>query len=65
MLLGVGLVKLFKGEYASTIIMTIKKNIFGNWIKRHMCGDYYLVNNTTHLYKYAMPLLEEIFDTFG
>ncbi len=29
-LLGVGLVKIFKGGYASTIIMTIKKNIFGN-----------------------------------
>jgi hypothetical protein len=29
-LLDVGLVKLFKGECASTIIMTIKKTIFGN-----------------------------------
>jgi hypothetical protein len=30
MLLDVGLEKRFTGEYASTIIMTIKKNIFGN-----------------------------------
>jgi hypothetical protein len=29
-LLDVSLVKLFKGEYASTIIMKIKKNVFGN-----------------------------------
>ncbi len=28
--LGTSLVELFKGKYASTIIMPIKKNIFGN-----------------------------------
>jgi len=30
-----------------------------------MCGDYHLVNKWTHLDKYAMPLLEEIFDGLG
>jgi hypothetical protein len=32
------------------------KYIFGNWIKRYLCGDYHLVNKHTHLEKYAMPL---------
>jgi hypothetical protein len=27
-----------------------------------MCRDYHLVNKWTHLEKYAMPLLKEIFD---
>ncbi len=30
-----------------------------------MCGDYRLVNKCTHSNKYAMPLLEEIFDALG
>jgi hypothetical protein len=36
-LLDVGLVKLFKGEYASTIIRSTRKDIFGNWIKDLAC----------------------------
>jgi hypothetical protein len=55
------LVELFRGEYASTIMMLAKKDIFGNWIECLMCGDYHLVNKWTHLNKYDMPLLEEIF----
>jgi hypothetical protein len=42
--------------------MPTKKDIFGNWIKRYMCGDYCLVNKHTHLDKYTMSLLKEIFD---
>jgi hypothetical protein len=30
-----------------------------------MCGEYRLFNKCTHLNKYAMPLLEEIFDALG
>jgi hypothetical protein len=63
-LLNVGLVELFSNEYVSTIVMPTKKDIFGNWIKHYMCGDYYLVNKHTRLDKYAMPLLKEIFDGF-
>jgi hypothetical protein len=63
-LLIVGLMKLFSNEYASTIVMPTKMDIFGNWIKHYMCGDYYLVNKHTCLDKYAMPLLKEIFDAF-
>ncbi len=37
-LLNAGLVKLSKSEYASTIVMLTKKNIFGNWIEHHVWG---------------------------
>jgi hypothetical protein len=30
-----------------------------------LCGDYHLVNKWTHLNKYVMPLLKEIFDAFS
>jgi hypothetical protein len=43
-LLDANLVELSRGEYASTIVMPTKKDIFGNWTKWHMCGDYHLVN---------------------
>jgi hypothetical protein len=45
--------------------MPTKKYIFGNWIKHRMCGDYCPVNKWTCSDKYAMPLLEEIFDSLG
>jgi hypothetical protein len=64
-LLDVGLVELFKGEYASTIMMLVKNDIFGNWIERCMCGDFHLVNKRTYSNKYVMPLLEEIFNALG
>jgi hypothetical protein len=38
-LLYVSLVELFRGQYVSAIVMLAKKDIFGNWTKRHMCGD--------------------------
>ncbi len=37
-LFSVGLVELFRGEYALTIVMLAKKCIFGNWTKRYMWG---------------------------
>ncbi len=64
-LLDVGLVELSRGEYALTIVMLAKKDIFGNWIKRCMCGDYCSMNKHTCSNKYAMPLFEEIFDALG
>jgi hypothetical protein len=45
--------------------MLAKKYIFGNLTKHRMCGDYHLANKHTHLEKYAMPLLQEIFDALG
>jgi hypothetical protein len=64
-LLDVGLVELSRGEYVSTTMILAKKDIFSNWTKRHMCGDYHMVNKWTHLNKYAMPLPKEIFDVLG
>jgi hypothetical protein len=43
-LLEVGLVELSHGEYASTTIMSAKKNVHGNYTDRHMCGDYRPIN---------------------
>jgi hypothetical protein len=43
-LMDVGLVELSKGQYALTMIMQAKKNIFGNWIEHYMCGEYCSVN---------------------
>ncbi len=43
-LLDVSLVELCKDEYASTIVMPVKKDIFGNWIEHRMCGDYHQMN---------------------
>ncbi len=42
--------------------MPPKISIIGNWIKCCMCGDYHLVNKSTHSNKYVMPLSKEIFD---
>jgi hypothetical protein len=64
-LLNANLVELSRGKYASTIMMLAKKDVFGNWIEHHMCGDYHLVNKRTHSNKYVMPLPEEIFDALG
>jgi hypothetical protein len=61
-LLDVGLVS--RGEYVSTKMMTTK-DIFGNWTKCCMYGDYCSVNKQTYSNKYAMPLLEEIFHALG
>jgi hypothetical protein len=44
-LLEVGSVKLSKGEYALATFMHAKKDIFGNWTKCQMHGDYRLVDN--------------------
>ncbi len=51
------LMELSKGEYASTIMMSTKKYIFDNWMKRHMCEDYHVQTNM------PCPYSKEIFDT--
>ncbi len=56
--------ELSKAEYVSAIGMLTKKDIYGNWTKRHMCEDY-AMNKHTHSDKYAMPLPKEIFDALG
>ncbi len=47
-LLNANLIKLFKGEYALTILMLNNKDIFDNWIVCCMCGDYCPMNKHTY-----------------
>jgi hypothetical protein len=61
-LLDASLVELVRGDYALAIVMLV---IFGNWMERHMCGDYGPINKCTHSNKYAMLLLEKIFYALG
>jgi hypothetical protein len=62
-LLDVGLVELFKDDLAT--VMLAKKDTFGNWTEHHMCGDFHPMNKRTYAEKYAMTLLEEIFNALG
>ncbi len=57
--------ELSKGDYVPTTVMPTKKDIFSNWTEWHMHGDYFPINKHTHSNKYAMPLLEKIFDALG
>jgi hypothetical protein len=59
------LVELSKNDYVLVIMMFAKNDIFGNWTEWCRCGDYRPINKRTCLNKYAMPLLEEIFDALG
>ncbi len=54
--------ELLKGDYALATMMPAKKDIFGNKMKLCTCEDYCPINKCTHLNKYAMFLLKEIFD---
>jgi hypothetical protein len=46
-------------EYASATVMPSKKDIYGNWTEKRMCGDYRRINKFTKSDRYAMPTLEE------
>ena len=59
------MVEFSNGEYALATVMPSKKDIFGNWIEKRMCGNYRPINKRTKLDRYAMPTLEEIFDVVG
>jgi len=43
-LLDVSFIELSIVEYAWTIMMLVKKIIFGNWIECYICGGYYIMN---------------------
>ena len=46
-LLAANLIKLPNREYAYATVVPSKKDIFGNWTKKRMCGDYRPVNRIT------------------
>lgn len=54
-LLDASLVEISNGEYTSTIVMPPKKNIFGNWTEKEMCGDYWPSNKRTKSNRNTMP----------
>jgi hypothetical protein len=64
-LLATGLIELSNGEVACATVMPSKKDIFGNWMDKRMCGDYRPVNQKTKLDQYPMPIPEEFFDAIG
>lgn len=57
----VGLIELSNGEYTRAIVLPSKKDIFGNWMEKQMCGNYCLVNKETKSDHYPMPTPEELF----
>jgi hypothetical protein len=66
-LLGAGLVEFASSDckYASATVMPSKKDIYGNWIEKRMCGDYRRINKFTKSDCYAMPTPKENFEAIG
>jgi hypothetical protein len=66
-LVEVGLVELAPPDYECTLatVMPSKKDIYGNWTKKRMCGDYRRINKFTKSDCYAMPTPEENFEVIG
>jgi hypothetical protein len=58
------LVEWFRGQYALTIVMQAKNNIFGNWIEHYMCGDYHPLNNEL-IHTICHTLVGGDFDSLG
>jgi hypothetical protein len=52
-------------EYASATVMPSKKDIYGNWTEKRMCGDHRRINKFTKSNCYAMPIPEENFEAIG
>ena len=55
-LLAVGLIELSHGECACATVMPCKKDVFGNWTEKRMCGDYHPVNCKTKSDRYPMRM---------
>ena len=66
-LLGAGLVELASSdcEYAFATIMPSKKDIYGNWTKKRMCGDYRRIDKFTKSDCYTMLTPKENFEAIG
>jgi hypothetical protein len=52
-------------EYVLATVMPSKKDIYGNWTEKRMCGDYRKINKHTNSDRYTMPTPEEIFEAVG
>jgi len=47
------------------MVMHVKIDVFGNWIKGWTCGDYRSINKWTWTNKYVVSMPKEIFDVIG
>jgi hypothetical protein len=52
-------------EYTLATVMPSKKDIYGNWTEKRMCGDSRRINKFTKSDRYAMPTPEENFEAIG
>jgi hypothetical protein len=52
-------------EYALATVMPSKKDIYGNWTEKKMCGDYRRINKFTKSDCYAMLTPKENFEAIG
>ena len=52
-------------KYASAAVIPSKKDIYGNWTEKRMCGDYKRINKFTKSNWYAMRIPEENFEAIG
>jgi hypothetical protein len=52
-------------DFATAIVMPIKKDSTRLWTKKIMCEDYKPLNLVTPQDRYPMPILKELFDNIG
>ena len=64
-LLNAGLIEVSTSDFAAPTVMPAKKDAFGQYTDKRMCGDYRALNNVTRMDRYPMPTPEEIFDEVG
>ena len=57
-----GLVEPASGSYAAATVLQVKKDAYGNYTDRRMCGDYRMLNLKIEQDRYPLPILEDIFD---
>jgi hypothetical protein len=61
----VGLIQPSNSDFATIIVMPIKKDSPKLWTKKRICEDYRPLNLVTPQDRYPMPIPEELFDNIG